>query len=281
MIVNSIRNGNGKQVVFTSMADVIANMADRKGRYRANGDDAWTGAQSLGHAVTMLRDGWTEGRQIVDGVIGSLESDLQQVAHDMVQDMVHDVAGAYPDMGLYMEGEPECMVQFVTADPDTTSGQVTRLLVDNGANAKHTAQWMTKRAGAIAALVHVLGMVGKSVEVWVASPVDIHGKMHDTVVRVHEAGTPVNIDSIAFALGHPAMLRRIMFECRYDDTLGYGWAGAHNGKHIQETLDYVQPHVVVGRVENEPKHIPNPVDAPLEWVRYQLAQLGLLETVDA
>lgn len=279
MIVNSIRNGNGKQVVFTSMADVITNMADRPGRYRANGDDAWTGARSLGHAVSMLRDGWSEGRQVVDGIVGSLESSLQQVAHDMVQEMTHDVAGAYPDMGRFMDGEPECMVQFVPTN-DTTSGQVTRLLVDNGACAKYTADWMTKRAGAVASLVHVLGMIGRSVEVWIASPVDINGNLHDTVVRVHEAGAPVNIDSIAFALGHPAMLRRITFECRYDRTLGYGWAGAHHGHHLQETIDYVQPHVLIGRAENE-KHLPCPVDEPLAWVRCQLEKLGLLETATA
>lgn len=276
MIVNSI--ANGKQVVFTSMADVITSMADRPGKYRAGGDDAWTGARSLGHAVSMLRDGWSEGREIVDNIVGSLESDLQQVAHDMVQEMTHDVAGAYPDMGRYMDGEPECMVQFVPTS-DTTSGQVTRLLIDNGANAGHSAGWMTARAGAVAALVHVLGMVGKSVEVWVASPVEISGHRHDTVVRVHEAGAPVNVDSIAFALGHPAMLRRIMFECRYDRTLGYGFAGASYGKHMEETVEYVQPHVVVGRVENEPSHIPNPVDEPLRWVRFQLNKLGLLDSV--
>jgi hypothetical protein len=279
MIVNSIR-GTGKQVVFTDMADVIATYGGtHQPAYDGSWDYEWHGSSDLASAISMLANGWDAGRRTVDAVVGSLESELQTVAHDMVQEMVYDTAGAYPDMGRYMEGEPECMVQYMPT-PDTTSGQVTRILVDNGASAKYSADWMTKRAGAVAALVHVLGMVGKSVEVWIASPVTINGKHHDTVVCVHRAGTPLNVDSIAFALGHPSMLRRIMFEARYDKTTGHGAAG-HTQPHIAETLDYVQPHIVIQRAENEPSTVPDPVDKPLEWVRFQLDKLGLLEFASA
>lgn len=279
MIVNPIRT-TGKQVVFTDMADVIATYGgSHQPAYKDWGDVAWHGTDSLASAISMLANGWDAGRKVVDNIVGSLESELQMVAHDMVQEMVYDTAGAYPDMGRYMEGEPECMVQFVPTT-DTTSGQVTRLLIDNGASARYSADWMTKRAGAVAALVHVLNMVGKSVEVWIASAVKIDSKVHDTVVCVHRAGAPLNVDSIAFALGHPSMLRRIMFEARYDKTTGHGHAGSTIG-HIQETLDYVQPHIVIHRAENEPSTVPDPVDKPLVWVRHQLEKLGLLESVAA
>jgi len=71
-----------------------------------------------------------------------------------------------------------------------------------------------------------------------------------------------------------------MFEARYDKTTGHGAAG-HTQPHIAETLDYVQPHIVIQRAENEPSTVPDPVDKPLEWVRFQLDKLGLLEFASA
>jgi hypothetical protein len=276
MIVNSIRN-SGKQAIFTDVSDVLATLTGKTLRYpeHASSND-WAGTRDMAQALGLLRDGWEHGRNTVDTIVSNLESSLQQVAHDMVQQTMYDSTGAYPDMGRYMEGEPECMVQFVPTS-DNTSGQVTRLLIDNGASARYTAEWMTKRAGAVAALVHVLNMVGKSVEVWVASPVDIDGRIHDTVVCVHRAGAPLNVDSIAFTLGHPSMLRRIMFECRADRISGFNSTsmGRTAGAHIQETLDYIQPHVVVQRAENE-HGVPCPVASPIEWVKFQLNKLGLL-----
>jgi len=274
MIVNAIKRG--KQVVFPTLADMLSTMDGKTPAYRDNGLRDWHGTDNLQEAVNLAREGWTHGRKTVEDILGRLESSLQQVAQDMVMETTHDVVGAYPDMGRFMEGEPECMVQFLP-ETDTTSGQVTRLLIDNGACAKYSADWMTRRAGAVTALVQALTMVGKSVEVWVASPVEIGGKIHDTVVCVHQAGQPLSVDAIAFCLGHPAMLRRMMFECRADRTMGHasGMGGTY-GKHLPETLEYVQPHIVIQRAENEPKTVPDPADRPLEWVRFQLQKLGLL-----
>jgi hypothetical protein len=275
MIINSLRE-SGKQVIFPTLSDLLSTLDGKTPAYKSRDDASWSGTATLQEAVDIARHGWTHGRETVDAILGTLESSLQQVAHDMVMHMTHDVVGAYPDMGRFMEGEPECMVQFVP-QADTTSGQVTRLLIDNGACAKYTADWMTRRAGAVTALVQALTMVGKSVEVWVASPVKIDGLVHDTVVCVHQAGMPVNVDAIAFCLGHPAMLRRIMFECRQDRKMGHAkGVGGTYGKHHPETVEYVQPHILVQRAENEPSSVPDPASKPLEWVRFQLNKLGLL-----
>jgi hypothetical protein len=280
MLVHNIEDV--RIAVFPTVSDLIATFDGREPNY-VSADSTWSGAASNQQAIEILRNGWTHGRQTVDRVAGRLESSLQQVAKDLVQEMTYDVAGAYPDMGRFFEGEPECMVQFVPTD-DVTVGQVTRILVDCGASQRYSADWMTERAAAIAALVQVLSMVGKSVEIWVASPVTFsaNDKKQDTLVCVHQAGQTVNVDSIAFALGHPAMLRRLIFDVRCDDTMSYGADVATRSglgrtcEHLQETIDYVKPHVVIQRVENSKPGVPDPVSNPLEWVKHHLHELGLL-----
>lgn len=271
--------GNTRRAVFPTFGDFISEMkriSDNGGGYYSHGGGQWAGADSLSEAVRICENGWNGGRKTVEDVMGRLQTSLKQMARDMVPQMVHDVAGAYPDMGLFMEGEPECMVQFVAND-DQTVGQVCRILVDCGASSLYTAEWMQKRAGAVCALVQALTMVGKSVEVWIASAVTIGKKTHDTTVCVHQAGKSLNVDDIAFALGHPAMLRQMIFSVRHDKVMGYDTQDmGRTCGHIAETKQYLSPEVIVERAENEPAGTPDAVKDPEKWVRHQLVKMGLL-----
>lgn len=270
-------NRNETAVIFPNMGDYLDTMRARSARpAHTINDPSWSGARSLRDAVEIATNGWEYGRTIASETVAKLETTLREIAREMTPLMVHDVAGAYPDMGRYMEGEPECMVQYVQ-DPATTSGQVCRVLIDCGANAKHSADWMCKRAGAVTALVQVLAMVGKTVEVWIASPVTGNGKVHDTVVCVHNAGGTLNVDDIAFSLGHPAMLRAMIFECRYAEEIGgIKTAGSSYGEQLASTLEYLAPDLVVERAENDKTHAPDPARDPEGWVRHQLKRLGML-----
>ena len=278
MIVTQI-DARTKRVVFSDFGDYVTTMKSKVkgGHKRQSHSGGWAGAESLGDAVAICENGWHGARHIIDPIVASLQTSLKRLAHDMAPHMVMDVSGAYPDMGLYMEGEPECMVQFVP-NPDSTVGQVCRVLIDCGANAKYEASWMTKRAGAVTALVQVLTMIGKSVEIWIASPVDIGNKVHDTVVCVNNAGAVLNADDIAFAMGHPAMLRQMIFACREDAEMGWDHKGVGSSvPHLASTVDYLKPELVVHRAEHCPKSMPDPANQPLEWVRYMLKDMGVLE----
>lgn len=276
--MNIYTTGKTRRAVFPTFADFIGTMENViKDDPNASGssDPHWSGARNLRDAVSICKNGWDGGRKTVEDVMGRLQTSLKQMAREMVPHMVHDVAGAYPDMGLFMEGEPECMVQFVQND-DVTAGQVTRLLVDCGASAIFTPEWMQKRAAAVCALVEALTMVGRSVEVWIASAVTIGSKVHDTVVCVHQAGGVLNVDDIAFTMGHPAMLRQMIFTVRGDKTMGWNAGMGTTCGHIAETKEYLSPEIVVERAENEPFGTPDAVNDPEKWVRHQLKKLGLL-----
>lgn len=273
-----IKEGTTKVVVYDGVADMIGHLRNATDLHREGTDPVWSGTTSLGEALDLCDKGWTEGRQIVEDTLANLKTSLRDMAEEMVQVMYHDVAGAYPDMGRYMEGDPECMVEFSTT-ASTTVGQVCRILVDCGANANYTSDWMARRAAAITAFIEVLTAVGKSVEVWVASPVT-HGSngIHDTVICAHRAGATLNVADIAYLLGHPSMLRHCVFQTRWDYATGFHdqGMGATYGKHLEQTVEMVQPDVMIQRAENEPREVPDPARDPLKWVRYQAEKLGLL-----
>lgn len=266
-----------RTTIYDGVQDMVDHLRNATIQHDRYGCDAnWSGAASLADAVSLCDTGWKDGAKVIEDVLATIKTSLQDVAQELVATTYYDVAGAYPDMGRFMEGEPECMVQF-TMQEDVTSGQVCRLLIDVGANAFYTADWMTRRAATISAFVQVLTMVGKSVEVWVASPVVIGSHIHDTLLCVHRAGSSLNVDDIAYVLGHPSMLRHCIFQTRFDPVTGWqlGMGGTY-GKHLESTVEFVQPDVVIQRAENEPSSIPDPADRPVDWIRYQLEKLGLL-----
>lgn len=269
-----------KITVFPSMSDFIEVM-DKQAEspsYRGHDSSGWSGGASLREAVDTLKNGWDGGAEVVEDILASLQTSLKQIAKDMTPKVRYDVTGSFPDIELYLEGEPECMVNFLLED-DAKAGQVCRILVDCGASANYTQDWMTRRAGAIAALVQVLQMVGKSIEIWVASPVRrMNGEIVDTVVQVHGAGQTLNIRDVAYGLGHPGMLRKCIFEARADSKMGWNSQdmGGTYGSHHPWTLDYLKPELVIQRAENEPRNTPDPSRDPEAWVRHQLTRLGVL-----
>ena len=262
---------------FSDFTDYLGTVADKR---PGPGRDVWYGdTDSLGDAVARMAKPWHDGRAVVERVISALDTTLKSLALELVPVSYFDEAGAYPDVARYLEGEPECMVAF-DQSKDQTAGQVCRILVDIGASARYTGEWMTKRAGALGALVQVLAMVGRSVEIWIASPVKhtSRGEYHDTLVCLQSAGTPLNVDDIAFGLGHPATLRRGFFEIRGNGATGWddGNVGQTNGQALAWTVDYLKPELVIERSENEPRGTPDPAENPAEWVRNCLVRLGLL-----
>lgn len=276
-----IRKENETSVVFDSWSAFIERLrsvADgRPGR--PNDANNWYGSDNLADAVSRMDSPWADGRDIVESVLGSLETRLQALARELVATTYHDVAGAYPDIERYLQGEPECMVQFDLRQ-DTTAGQVCRVLIDGGANAGYTSDWMVRRAACLAAFVQVLTMLGRSVEIWLASPVTHTrngSQVHDTLICLQSGGTPMSVDDIAFGLGHPATLRRGVFEIRGNGETGWadGNVGRTYGKHLESTVEYLRPEVVIERAEND-RNIPDPDRDPIGYVRTLLVRAGLL-----
>jgi hypothetical protein len=229
------------------------------------------GADNVAQALRIATEGWREQRPTADRVMGEVMGSVSERV-DMMPQMVMDVCGSAIDMGAYMSGEPECMMSFPIV-PEERQDKVLKVLLDPGASAGYSAEYLASRAAAVAALLDVLQVLGHSLEIWLASPVkDGRISVHATVVKVNTAGRHVSLDDIMFWCGHPALLRRLVFTHRSIDGVGDGMGATM--KMPKCVIDAVDPDLVLERGENVGYGIPDPGYEPAAWVLHTLKGLG-------
>jgi hypothetical protein len=118
------------------------------------------------------------------------------------------------DVGRFLSGEPECFGTEI-ADGGSISRPVVKIVANLAASGAVTPQSLFIRGAAIVAAIDILEALGRRVEAWVA-----HGsarskgsdsQSHETHVLVKRADQPLDVDRLAFAVAHPACLRRLCF----------------------------------------------------------------------
>jgi hypothetical protein len=172
---------------------------------------AWYGTSTNEEGFALALTGWSEPgddvRRLSGVIMGSLAEALPE--HHIVQ---HDVTGACVDIGAFLSGEPECMMDFVM-EPVSTHGKVITVLCGVTVNADSSGDDIRRRGAAICALVESLTMMGHSVRVIAEfSCANLYeGGTLSQTVTIKSATDPMDIDQVMFALAHPAMLRRVFF----------------------------------------------------------------------
>lgn len=158
-------------------------------------------------ALKLARDGWREGAK-------SLHNGLVHLpAIDTVQDWHFDVAGQIPDVGRYCAGMPDNMIHY-TDDPDNGSHPIITLCVPVNATANVKAQNMSNFGLAVARYVDELEAAGKRVEL-LACIVSLVSRVRVAHIwTVKRANEHMDLESVAFSLGHPAAFRRLGFALR-------------------------------------------------------------------
>jgi hypothetical protein len=175
-------------------------------------DNEWSGTPSLPSAVKLATDGWHDVRPKVQEMFNQLESQLS-LAMDEQFSIRYDYSGDSVDMGRYVSGDPECMMDYVT-EPQARMGRVVRVLVAGIASAYVTPEQIQARGVAVCALIDVLHKLGVGIELWTeqcyARPKNNKDK-YSMLVKLHDSQDMMDIDDIMFAIAHPSMLRRIGF----------------------------------------------------------------------
>lgn len=192
------------------------------GSSRADPDNDWYGA-SWREAVQLAIDGWPRALADANVTIGELREHSGLAQDALALDPVWDVAGAEVDIGAYLSGTPECMIDAV---PRVTSrrGKVVTFLIPAAYSHDVPHQAIINRGLALATLCTAIIDAGHSVEIWCGDSGWLHGSkarrngMTDTdpltrrfcgVARVIEAGEPFDVGRLIFAVAHPAMMRRL------------------------------------------------------------------------
>lgn len=177
------------------------------------GNESWNGTNTMADALNLAVDGWPEGvakaTRLIDRIKATNPLQLKQIKYS--------IAGAYPNIPRAIAGNHLNM-----RVPDIARASrrpVITLMSNMSANCGHSGEEITNRASVVAALVDVIESAGYACDViaygatasscWSSDP----GVKLDVIstVQVKNSNQPMDINRIAFGLGHASMFRRLMF----------------------------------------------------------------------
>jgi hypothetical protein len=171
------------------------------------GFQVWQGA-TIRDAHRMASQGWQEGAERCRAIARSIT--LAQPQKPRVARW--DVAGSVASIPRHLAGNPMAMRRTMT-DP-TKRQPVITLLAPIGASSTVDAREFERAAAVAAAMVDRLETAGFRVEVIsvnrIGGILDLEAQSQaEVAVMVKRAEDSLNLETLAFALGHPAMSRRL------------------------------------------------------------------------
>lgn len=207
-------------LVFDTLTDLLDHNTEKDHRTAAmqdgSQDEKWYGCKSMQEADELARQGLprlgVEAIEIAQDRLSTIQGDmLRNVFNEF-----YDTAGATVDMGRYVTGEPECMVNYFPAE-ELGQSPIVSLILNVSYNSGISPKAIKENGLSLMALIEAVESTGKSVEVWT----DMHvkswgGHWARTAVRLKRAGD-VSFDAGAFmyALTHPSYLRAHIFNAMH------------------------------------------------------------------
>ncbi len=253
---------------FVNVAASFEHIGQSSHTYKAG--YAWAGTDSYEEAIELARDGWGEARKDVDALVEKLESVITPTLQPAFESYF-DVSGGMVDVGRFLDGEPECMVEtrlVKTAKP----GKVISILINGGFLSDIDPAAIKLRGAAIVGLVDSLEKMQHSTEIWLeVTGVSQTGRKVTQLVPLKQAADSLDIDTLMYAIGHPSRHRRLTFAMRYADGRTPGGKFASEPNECQErvgaslSLDVMRARDFTGIEQAE------------EWIIAQLSEFGLVK----
>lgn len=243
---------------------------------------AWDLGLGFDGAMAGLVNGWSEHRDMVNGVASQVKADALKVTDAMRPTFVFDVSGGAVDVGRLMSGERECMIDFRMA-PSSARERVITVIVGCAVSAKVPAETIVKRGAVLVALIDVLTATGRSVEVWAEATSKNVGPNKDTYitgVKLKDASEALDLDCLLFGIAHPAMLRRAIFA---------DWERSETGSHLQQGPSYGIPSSKIHLADelgatitmaSAPGGYFPELGDPASWIATQLERIAAQERVE-
>lgn len=171
---------------------------------------SWDLGVGFSEAVELARLGWIEGANRAQDTICTSFTHKSPAPDTKV-----DFYGHMPHVPRYCAGAPDSMLRHTTP-PTIGGGRVITLYVSCAIHAEVRAQNAANFGLGVAAYINQLETDGVRVELYATSPWDEDrlgkkGWRVSFAVKLKSADQPLDLAVIAFALGHPAMTRRIIF----------------------------------------------------------------------
>lgn len=180
----------------------------------------WAKTETFSHAVELAH-GWHEGAARIEKGSARIKAKCESFRKVSVRAKTAPGRFVVADV---LAGRPDPYLRRVNSKtPSKASGKVVRIAVNLCTSSAIGPETIERRGAAVLSLVNGLEKAGKRVEViGVYSGVSETGRklpLEKTstlqlTFTIKAANARVNLPSLAFALAHPSMLRRILFAVR-------------------------------------------------------------------
>lgn len=228
---------------------------------------------SLEDAVKLAKEGWTDHPTSILDLAEHAVTMCEQEHEQFTFSPVFDVAGSDVEIGRYLSGEPECMVDYPLTVTSKV-GRVITLCASVGYSSSVSTETMIRRGTMITALALALMKLGHAVELWAdtSSTRGPNGNRIRIRTLVKGANDVIDPERIAFAFAHPGMLRQLCFAIKaHPDITGFRDCQPNNLKPIAPKEDLPEGAIYLPEVRTS-----HDVPEAAEELRRYLDELGLL-----
>jgi hypothetical protein len=227
---------------------------------------SWDMNAGYAGALTMARDGWSEGVAMIDEALQAITPTSGREARwGWAQ------SGGSVSIGRYLSGNPKPMRN--RRRRQAGSAPVLHIVVNPAASCVVTAAQMANYGTAIVGLIDRLENMGKRVHLDVVSVARSTGDARLAIGwNVKKASEPVDLSAVAFAIAHPAAFRRLTFAMMERCPAETYSAGYGNSADIlpDDVPDYQEGTMLVDGINHEPDRCNSPKDA----LRFAIEQLN-------
>lgn len=225
----------------------------------------WNGNANHADAIKLARDGWQEGSAKIAKLANVITDKITSMIE--TQTIRYDVTGNDFDVALMLTDAPEYWTTLETVEG--SNNRMLRVIFNCGTSGDVGSEIMMAKGATIAALVAAFEIAEIRIQVDLFSRVALRGQSFQVTARVKNADQPLDIDRLAFALAHPAMLRQLIFGLR-----------KHNGMADEmlwlpcEMKDAPKDAIYIGRSFSGEPQWTNETSA-IEWIKDQLTAQGV------
>lgn len=232
-----------------------------------HGGYEWDMGVKYSQAVTMAKQGWLEGAQRAQHALKAF------TPKDAAPDTKIDFYGFRPHVARFCAGAPDNMIRH-TREGEGGSGRVLTLAVPVNFNCMTDARKAANFGVAVAQYVNQLEQQGIRVEL-IACIANSHNmpEGNDRVIfswTVKRADQPLDLAVVAFAIGHPAMFRRLGFALleRCDGRECSCYMFPSKAK-LTDLINPMPGTYILNGMQDANTHAPTP-EAALEYVTQQI-----------
>jgi hypothetical protein len=180
------------------------------GRSHEVRDEYFFASKDWAEAFGYASQGWPAGA----AKAAEISQEIQDVLGHLIEQerISYDVEGATFDVARLCQGEPEHWATFTPTLVEGTGRRYVAITVSMGASCIVGADEIERRGAAISSLILLLERAGIRVQLTAGFYSEgARGHLLDVEVLLKGYGDSLDIDRMAFVLGHPSSLRRILF----------------------------------------------------------------------